>query len=79
MLTASIQRFKEECKVEGKMEGRLEGKLESIKTLVTVKFGIICDEEVNILKTMPEEKLDMLLRHLLNLKSYDDFKAQLLA
>ncbi len=71
MLTASIQRFKEECKVEGK--------LESIKTLVTAKFGIICDEEVKILKTMPEEKLDMLLRHLLNLKSYDDFKAQLSA
>jgi predicted transposase/invertase (TIGR01784 family) len=28
MLTASIQRFKEECKLEGKIEGKLEGKLE---------------------------------------------------
>ena len=36
MLTESIQRFKEECK--------LEGKLESIKTLVNIKFGISRDD-----------------------------------
>lgn len=82
MLSASVHEShyglgKIEGLIEGEIKGEIKGKIESIKILVTSKFGIIHDEEIAILNKLNAEKIESLLAAIINVNSYDEFKAKL--